>query len=55
MASIESVLHEKRVFEPSDEWKRTANVKPADFDRCSEVAEAVKRFWFATAMLPSAT
>jgi CheY-like chemotaxis protein len=42
----------------TDSYNLHANgylVKPADFDRFSEVAEAVKRFWFATAMLPSAT
>src|SRR3982751_5124215 len=32
MASIESVVHEKRLFPASAEWQRTANVKPDDLE-----------------------
>jgi acetyl-CoA synthetase len=46
MSNIESVMHEKRVFEPSAEWKRTANVKPADFEAMNaKAARDFEGFW----------
>ena len=46
MSTIESVLHEKRVFEPSAEWKRTANVKQADFEAMNQKAQRdFEGFW----------
>jgi acetyl-CoA synthetase len=45
-STIESVLHEKRVFEPSAEWKRRANVKPADFAAMNaHAARDLEGFW----------
>jgi len=45
-STIESVLHEKRVFEPSAEWKRRANVKQADFAAMNErAARDFEGFW----------
>jgi acetyl-CoA synthetase len=46
MANIESVLHEKRLFAPSAEWKRTANVKPDDFKAMNDkAARDFEGFW----------
>ncbi len=46
MSAIESVLHEKRVFEPSAEWRRGANVTPADADAMRAKAAAdYEGFW----------
>ena len=36
MSTIESVAHETRVFEPSPEFVRQANVNKAEFDRLNE-------------------
>jgi len=45
-STIESILHEKRVFEPSAEWKRRANVKQADFAAMNEqAARDFEGFW----------
>ena len=45
-STIESILHEKRVFEPSAEWKRRANVKQADFAAMKEqAARDFEGFW----------
>jgi len=45
-STIESILHEKRVFEPSAEWKRRANVKQADFAAMNERATRdFEGFW----------
>jgi acetyl-CoA synthetase len=45
-STIESVLHEKRVFEPSPEWKRTANVTPDRFKALNEkAARDFEGFW----------
>ena len=45
-SSIESVLHEKRVFEPSEEWKRTANVTVADCKALNDkAARDFEGFW----------
>jgi len=46
MSTIESVMHEKRIFEPSAEWKRTANVKAADFEAMNQkAARDFEGFW----------
>ena len=39
MSSIQSVMHESRVFEPRAEWVAQANVKKADYDAmCAKAA-----------------
>ena len=44
--TIESVLHEKRVFEPSPAWKRTANVTPEKFKALNDkAARDFEGFW----------
>ncbi len=45
--SIESVLHENRVFEPSDAFKKQANVSGMDAYRalCAEAAKDYEGFW----------
>ncbi len=46
MSTIQSVLHEERVFEPSSAWVAQANVKKADFDAMNAKAERdFEGFW----------
>jgi acetyl-CoA synthetase len=46
MSSIQSVMHENRVFEPSPEWVAQANVKKADYDAlCAKAASDFEGFW----------
>jgi acetyl-CoA synthetase len=45
-SSIESVLHEKRVFEPSEEWKRSANLTAAGCKALNDkAARDFEGFW----------
>ena len=46
MSSIQSVMHESRVFEPRAEWVAQANVKKADYDAmCAKAASNFEGFW----------
>jgi acetyl-CoA synthetase len=46
MSSIQSVMQEKRVFEPSPAWVAQANVKKADFDAMNaRAARDFEGFW----------
>jgi len=46
MSTIQSVMHEERVFEPSPAWVAQANVKKADFDAMNAKAERdFEGFW----------
>src|SRR6476660_1549112 len=46
MASIQSVMHENRVFEPSPEWVAQATIKKADYDAmCAKAGKDFAGFW----------
>jgi acetyl-CoA synthetase len=47
MSSIDSVLHESRVFPPSDKFRRSANVSGREaYDAlCAEAAADYEGFW----------
>jgi acetyl-CoA synthetase len=46
MSNIESVLHEKRLFEPSAQWQRTANITPAEAQALhAKAAQDLTGFW----------
>ncbi len=46
MSTIQSVMHESRVFEPSPEWVARANVKKADLDAMNaRAARDFEGFW----------
>ena len=46
MSSIQSVMHENRVFEPRADWVAQANIKKADYDAmCARAARDFEGFW----------
>ena len=46
MSSIQSVMHENRVFEPSPEWVAQATIKKADYDAmCAAAGRDFEGFW----------
>ena len=46
MSTIESVLHEHRVFEPSPEWVAQAHLSKADYDElCAKAAADYPGYW----------
>ena len=46
MSTIQSVMHEERVFPPTAAWSAQANVKPADFDAMNaKAARDFEGFW----------
>ena len=46
MSSIQSVMHENRVFEPRADWVAQANVRRADYDAmCTRAARDFEGFW----------
>jgi len=46
MSSIQSVMHENRVFEPRADWVAQANVRRADYDAmCARAARDFEGFW----------
>jgi acetyl-CoA synthetase len=46
MSTIESILHEKRLFEPSADWKQRASVTAADFQALNaRAASDFEGFW----------
>src|SRR5690348_16339006 len=46
MSSIQSVMHENRVFEPRADWVPQANIKKADYDAmCARAARDFEGFW----------
>ncbi|HKP65470.1 MAG TPA: acetate--CoA ligase [Casimicrobiaceae bacterium] len=46
MSSIQSVMHENRLFEPRADWVAQANVKKADYDAmCARAARDFEGFW----------
>jgi acetyl-CoA synthetase len=46
MSTIQSVMQETRVFEPSSAWIAQANVKKADFDAMNaKAARDFEGFW----------
>jgi len=46
MSSIQSVMHENRVFEPSPEWVAQATIKKADYEAmCAAASRDFEGFW----------